>query len=164
MAVALATLGQKEGFAALQSTCKTNEGLAMLRLSAAGDLMQLHDDSCLSDLLDFIREQQAAPRATLLRDNFLVVALSYFTAYELQHPPSGQLRGIRDVGMLCVADQSPEVRLQSARVIARYGDSDSVRGLQKAVDAEQDSFHRPRMLEALKALEERERESPKEKN
>jgi len=59
MAVALATLGQKEGFA-LQSTCKTNEGLAMLRLSAAGDLMQLHDDSCLSDLLDFIREQQAA--------------------------------------------------------------------------------------------------------
>lgn len=75
--------------------------------------------------------------------------------FELHHLSRPQVEEIRELAARSVTSNAPEVRLAAARVLAKFGDSASIPVLQKAVDAEQDQFSRPRMLDALKLLEER---------
>jgi len=154
MAYALASLGELQGTAALRELCKTGFSHT-LRMTAAEDMLNLHDESCVDDLLQVVRTSEDSTSANPLRDNLVQVGLSGVGGFQLQHLSEHQSEEIRELAVRALGSKAAQVRLAAARALARFGNSASVPALRKAVDEEQDSSSRPRMLEALKTLEER---------
>jgi HEAT repeat protein len=155
LAFAAASLGAAQGFDTLASICKGAAGSIVLRMTAAQDMLSLHDESCVDGLLGSIRSAQASSPLDRSGDSLVNVGLSAFNVFQFQHLSASQEGEIRDLAARGLTSAAAEVRLAAARALAKFGDPASVLSLQKAVDTEQDQFARPRMLEALKQLEER---------
>jgi HEAT repeat protein len=155
MADALASLGESQGFETLRSICSASASAPYLKLAAAQSALRLHDESCVDSLLGLIRSEQASSPWSPARDNIVHVGLSGLGGFEFHHLTGAQEDEIRAIATGGLASTAAEVRLAAARAMAKFGDAASVPVLQKAVGTEQDQFNRPRMLEALKLLEDR---------
>jgi HEAT repeat protein len=155
MADALASLGEAQGFETLRGMCSAGDSPRMLKLAAVRSLIRLHDESCVDSLLGLMHAEESSPPWTPARDSTLNAELSEFSVYQFHQLSESQVNEIRNIAARCLAGRSAEVRLTAARVLAKFGDAASIPLLRKAIDAEQDSFNRPRMLDALTALQDK---------
>jgi HEAT repeat protein len=157
LAASLASLGEEQGFAALRDMCKANFP-AGLRRFAASDMLQLHNEECVGDLVNVLRFVRDSAPGHPLRDNFLQVGLYDLDTFPPQHPTERQQADFRELAVSCLASKSRDIRIAASRVLGTFGDGTSAQELQRAVAVEEDRDVRTRMLADLQRLKDRQHE------
>jgi HEAT repeat protein len=133
MATAVAKLGSAEGFKALKSMCGDRGWSPSLRMSAAQTMsVFLNSQECLSDVLEVLWTPADHHDADMIALNILIQPGLF-----KQISPS-QLDEIRNLSIVYLKSQTPNVRSAASSVISALGGPWAIAQLQAALDAEQD--------------------------
>jgi HEAT repeat protein len=163
MATSLASFGEEQGFAALRDMCRANFP-AGLRRFAAEDMLVLHNEECVDDLVNVLRFVRDSAPGHPLRDNFLQVGLYDLDTFPPQHPTERQRADFRELAASCLASKSRDIRIAAGRVLGTFGDAGSAQELQRAIAVEEDQDARTRMLADLQRLKDRQHEPESDHN
>jgi HEAT repeat protein len=163
MATSLASLGEEQGFAALRDMCGANFP-AGLRRFAAEDMLILHNEECVDDLVNVLRFVRDSAPGHPLRDNFLQVGLYDLDTFAPQHPTGRQQADICALAASCLASKSRDIRIAASRVLGTFGDAASAQELQRTVAVEEDHDVRARMLADVQRLKDRQHEPGSDHN
>ena len=155
MAYALASLGDRRGIPELRDMC-TAKFSASLRMTAATDMLSLHDEECVDDFLDLLRSvRDSSSLQNVSRDGFVQVGLIDLEVLPPEHPSEHQSEEIRELAASCLASKSRDLRMAASRALGKFGDAVSARELDKALATEQDQAVRAKMLEDLQRIKNR---------
>jgi HEAT repeat protein len=143
IALALAQLGDENGFVALQKDCVDTALATSLRMYAAKYLLDLHNEGCLSAIEDVLRSTKDVGSR--------VLAMSQLARF--QHASEGDADKILDSLTTALSDPDPTVRIAASHALGALGNLSAVPHLQNAIAVEHDEAVRPIMQADLRRLQ-----------
>jgi len=149
IALALAQLGGKKGFAKLQGTCDDAEAAPYLRMYAAKYMLDLGEENCLAAVTEV--SQSTADLGSR------VLALSLLPRF--QHASADDSRKILSAGLKALLDSQAEVRIAAGDAVVRLGNLSAIPSLERAIMREQDEAVRSQLNLDLERLKEKEQHS-----
>jgi HEAT repeat protein len=143
IALALAQLGDAQGFTALESTCNNTDAPAYVRMYSAKYLLDLHKESCLDTV---VMVAQSA-------DDFgsRIAALSLLPRF--QHTSASSSQEILAAILKALSDRESVVRIAASDALGVLGDTSALPYLQHAIVSEQDETVRSRFQADLERLQ-----------
>jgi HEAT repeat protein len=146
-ASAAAELGVQDGFAALRSMCGGPAWSRVRRMNAANMMVALHNEDCLSDVLDILKSRDESQ----IVDEGAISALCVLLRHS--HVPAQELPEIRRLAAAYLRSDNDATRVYASDVLARFGDLSSADDLRRAFPIEHDENVQVAITNALKALE-----------
>ncbi len=142
MAVALAEMGDKAGNASLTALCFSKTQSVTIRLGAAQNMLQLHNEACFNAVLEIVQD---ASQHEQLGDALTV--LSGFREVFKKDPPR-----VIDPMVLALADPSASIRISAAWSLGNLRAISSIPQLEFALANEHEEAVRAQMQLDLNIL------------
>jgi hypothetical protein len=150
MAYTAAKLGADEGVAALRSMCRDSSWSPDLRMAAAWAMVIGGHEECLANVMEVIRLHDDS-QAT-------IQALNILPWYK--HLPAREMQEVRNLVQMSLRSDYSEVRMKASYVLRQWGDSSAMEDVRSALAVEHDETTRGVLAKDLKALEEKQANSP----
>ena len=142
----LAQLGDPAGKEMLVTECHKSGEWGSIRILAARDMLDLHDDSCVGAVLEILRSPSDP------QDTYGKVDALQFVPDLFKHLSGREYRNAIDLTTNALSDPDPGVRLTASVTLGRLGDPSATAALQAAIATEQDATVQKAMLDELRHL------------
>ena len=145
IALALAEMGQEEGFATLRRTCDSQDVPASIRLYAVKYMLDLGNESCLGAIFDVLRSKSDSSTRLL--------ALSLFTRFS--HVSEADSKRIIEATVRALADPMPDVKMAASDTLVSLEATAAIPAVEDAIAKETEDSVRLRMQIDLQELQEK---------
>jgi HEAT repeat protein len=144
IALALAEMGQQEGFATLRRTCVGQDVPASTRLYAVKYMLDLGNESCLGAIFDVL--QLKSDSSTRL------LALSLFTRFS--HVSEADSKRVVEATIRALTDPMPNVKVAASDTLVSLEATAAIPAVEDAIAKETQDSVRSRMQADLQRLQE----------